>query len=157
MIKKVKEQVKEALRNGLIVDGLTTYTGDNIAITLSHKEGINSKNIHSFAWNCFLEATDIAKTFGLYGAGHDLLVDAPSGNIRGAGSAVAEIEFERDVNSKHCPAEAFLVFTADKCGPGAYNLPLYQIFCGPMHDGGLLLNPKMRKGFNFNNTLCCFI
>jgi fructose 1,6-bisphosphate aldolase/phosphatase len=83
----------------------------------------------------------------LYGAGQDLLVDAPSGNIRGAGPAVAEIEFQRDPGSADRPAEAFLIFAADKCGPGAYNYPLYTVFCDPMHNGGLLLSPKLHKGF----------
>ena len=76
-------------------------------------------------------------------------MDAPSGNLRGAGPGVAEIEFERDSKSKERPAEAFLVFAADKCGPGAFNLPLYLSFSDPMHNGGLLLNPKMRHGFTF--------
>jgi len=83
----------------------------------------------------------------VYGAGQDLLVSAPSGNVRGAGPAVAEIEFVRDPNSKDRPVEAVLVFAADKCGPGAYNFPLYTVFCDPMHNSGLLLNPKMHLGF----------
>src|SRR3990167_7686985 len=45
--------------------------------------------------------------------------------------------------------KGLLVFAADKCGPGMYNYPLYSVFCDPMHDGGLILNPKMRKGFVF--------
>jgi fructose 1,6-bisphosphate aldolase/phosphatase len=40
-----------------------------------------------------------------------------------------------------------MVFAADKCAPGAYNLPLYLAFCDPMHNGGLLLNPTLHKGF----------
>jgi fructose 1,6-bisphosphate aldolase/phosphatase len=39
------------------------------------------------------------------------------------------------------------VFAADKCGPGAYSYPLYSVFCDPMHNGGLLLSPKLHKGF----------
>jgi fructose 1,6-bisphosphate aldolase/phosphatase len=101
------------------------------------------------AWDAFLDGTKEAKAAGLYGAGQDLLVDAPSGNIRGAGPAVAEIELERDAASKHRPAEAFLVFAADKCSPGAYSFPLYSVFCDPMHNGGLLLSPKLHKGFTF--------
>jgi fructose 1,6-bisphosphate aldolase/phosphatase len=84
---------------------------------------------------------------GLCAAGQDLLADAPSGSVRGAGPAVAEIEFYRDPANKDRPAEAFLVFGADKCGPGAYNYPLYTAFCDPMHNGSLLLNSRMRRGF----------
>lgn len=141
-------QINKAIADGLLLDGLVTYTGDDIALIMSHTEGVGATAIHRFAWETFLAATKEAGLSGLYGAGQDLLVDAPSGNVRGAGPAVAEIEFERDSRSKDRPAEAFVVLAADKCGPGAYNLPLYEVFCDPMHDGGLLLNPKMRKGFS---------
>ena len=39
-----------------------------------------------------------------------------------------------------------MVFAADKCGPGAYNLPLYLAFADPMYCAGLML-PPMIKGF----------
>jgi fructose 1,6-bisphosphate aldolase/phosphatase len=129
---------------------MVTYTGDDIALLMSHTHGAGDRTVHKFAWDCFMAATEIAREEGCYGAGQDLLVDAPSGNVRGAGPGVAEIEFERDPKSAERAAEAFLIFTADKCGPGAYNLPLYLAFCDPMHDGGLLLNPKMHKGFTLD-------
>ncbi len=147
MLALVRTRVADAIAKGLLYDGLVTHTGDDIAITMSHGQGTGATDIHQFAWKCFLAATREAQQSGMYGAGQDLLVDAPAGNIRGAGPAVAEIEFTHDRESKNRPAEAFMVFTADKCGPGAYNYPFYSVFCDPMHDGGLLLNPKMRKGF----------
>jgi fructose 1,6-bisphosphate aldolase/phosphatase len=147
MMDIAKKRIADAIKKGLLIDGLATFTGDDIALTMSHKYGINAKEVHHFAWDCFIAATKEAQRTGLYGAGQDLLVDAPSSNVRGAGPAVAELEFERDNNSKNRPVEAFLVFTADKCGPGAYNYPFYSIFCDPMHNGGLLLNPKAKKGF----------
>src|SRR3989338_1385642 len=149
MMDLVKSQIAAAVEQKIIIDGLATYTGDDIAITMSHRRGINAPEIHQFAWNCFLSATSEAQKTGLYGAGQDLQVTAPAGTVKGAGPAVAELEFERDNQNKNRPAEAFLVFTADKCGPGSYNYPFYSVFCDPMHDGGLLLNPKMRKGFVF--------
>lgn len=147
MLELVRARVKEAIDRKLLFDGFVSHTGDDIAILMSHNRGVGNKEIHSFAWECFLAATREAQRAGLYGAGQDLLVDAPAGTVRGAGPAVAEIEFERDPHNKERPAEAFAVFAADKCGPGSYNYPLYTVFCDPMHDGGLLLNPKMRKGF----------
>jgi len=147
MMEAVNSRLREAMRRGLVLDGLVTHTGDDIAITMSHRLGVGALEIHRFAWDCFLAATSVAKDAGLYGAGQDLLVDAPSGNVRGAGPAVAEIEFIRDPKGKERPAEAFLIFAADKCGPGAYNFPLYSVFCDPMHNGGLLLGPKLHKGF----------
>jgi fructose 1,6-bisphosphate aldolase/phosphatase len=147
MLDTVRARLREAVQSRLVLDGLITYTGDDIAIIMSHTRGVGAREIHRFAWDSFLAATDDARVAGLYGAGQDLLVDAPSGNVRGAGPAVAEIEFDRDPAGRDRPAEPFLVFAADKCGPGAYNYPLYAVFCDPMHNGGLLLSPKLRKGF----------
>jgi fructose 1,6-bisphosphate aldolase/phosphatase len=90
-----------------------------------------------------MAGTKVAKEQGLYGAGQDLMKDAFSGNVRGMGPASCEMEFEER------PNEAFLFFTADKTEPGAYNLPLYLAFIDPMHNAGLMLSPKMAKGFTF--------
>ncbi|MFQ5923886.1 MAG: fructose 1,6-bisphosphatase, partial [Anaerolineales bacterium] len=38
--------------------------------------------------------------------------------------------------------------TADKCGPGAFNFPLWTVFTSPMYCAGLML-PNMRPGFRF--------
>lgn len=149
MLNGVRRRVFDAIGRNLLRDGLVTYTGDDIAIIMSHDRGPGATDVHSFAWDSFLAASAEAKAGGLYGAGQDLLVDAPSGNVRGAGPAVAEIEFVRDPQSKHRPAEPFLIFAADKCSPGAYNFPLYTVFCDPRHDGGLLLSPKIHEGLTF--------
>jgi len=149
MLESVRTRLGDAVRRRLLLDGVVTYTGDDIAIIMSHTRGAGAADVHRFAWDSFIAATESARAAGLYGAGQDLLVDAPSGNVRGAGPAVAEIEFERDPTSRDRPAEPFLVFAGDKCGPGAYNYPLYSVFCDPMHNGALLLSPKIRKGFTF--------
>lgn len=147
MLDAVRNEVDGAVRDGRILDGHVSYTGDDVAILMSHTRGEDDPDIHRFAWNTFLAATEAAKEDGLYGAGQDLLTDAPSGNVRGAGPAVAEIEFEHSLG-KPRPAESFMVFAADKCGPGAYNLPLYLAFADPMYCAGLML-PKMVQGFTF--------
>lgn len=147
MLQIVESELQNAARRSLVIDSLVTHTGDDIALIMSHRHGVGAPEIHRFAWDCFISATEQAKDAGLYGAGQDLLVDAPSGNVRGAGPAVAEIEFDRNPDSSDRPAEAFLVFAADKCGPGAYNYPLYTVYCDPMHNGGLLLSPKLHMGF----------
>lgn len=151
MLDAVQKLLKKNLTSGLLIDGLITYTGDDIAIICSHQHGINSSKIHiDFAWKAFLAATKIAQAQGNYGAGQDLLVDAPSGNVRGAGPGVAEIEFELNPKKGYRPAESFMIFAGDKCAPGAFNLPLYLAFSDPMHNGGLLLNPKMHSGWTFS-------
>ena len=148
MMESVRQDVAGAISSSLIIDGYVCHTGDDIAIIMSHTRGENDTEFHQFAWNAFIKATEIAREYGLYGAGQDLLVDAPSGNVRGAGPAVAEIEFEHTLEKPRA-AESFMVFAADKCGPGAYNLPLYLGFADPMYCGGLML-PPMIKGFTFH-------
>ncbi len=147
MLEHVKERVGSATGGGLLIDGVAVHTGDDIALIMSHRHGVGAAAVHRFAWNTFAIAASVASDAGLCAAGQDLLAEAPSGNVRGAGPAVAEIEFYRDPANKDRPTEAFLVFAADKCGPGAYSYPLYTAFCDPMHNGGLLLNPRMRPGF----------
>jgi fructose 1,6-bisphosphate aldolase/phosphatase len=64
------------------------------------------EKVHALAWETFEEATKVAKKLELYGAGQDLLADAFSGNIRGMGRGVAEMEInERTATSsrKDCP------------------------------------------------------
>lgn len=150
MLNAARMVVQEAQNKDLVIDSFVSHTGDDIAILTSHLRGTGNADIHQMAWAAFLAATTHAQARGLYGAGQDLLTDAPSGNIRGAGPAVAEIEFEHSPvkTNKARPAESFMVFAADKCGPGAYNLPLYLAFADPMYCAGLML-PKMIRGFRF--------
>ena len=151
MLDRVRSDVQGAIDRGLLIDGFVFHVGDDIAIVMTHTRGKDDTEIHQFAWDSFLAATAIAQEYGLYGAGQDLLVDAPSGNVRGAGPGVAEVEFEHDPvpgNSERS-AESFMIFAADKCGPGAYNLPIFLGFADPMFCAGLML-PRMIKGFDFN-------
>jgi fructose 1,6-bisphosphate aldolase/phosphatase len=151
MVEAVMEKLNDAREKRLVIDSFISHTGDDIAILISHTRGKGNREIHQMAWKTFLAATAIAARRGLYGAGQDLLVDAPAGNIRGAGPAVAEIEFEHNPEKKNPvrPAESFMVFAADKCGPGAFNLPLYLAFADPMYCAGLML-PKLIRGFRFD-------
>lgn len=143
---KVLDAVSSHIREGskgTVIDSYVGFTGDDIAILMTHEGGAGNEKIHKLAWEAFKEGADVAKEQGLYGAGQDLLKDAFSGNVRGMGPAVAEMEFEER------PNEPFLVFAADKTDPGAYNLPLYLAFADPMYCAGLILSPKMSKGFKF--------
>ncbi|MDD4857934.1 MAG: fructose-1,6-bisphosphate aldolase/phosphatase [Candidatus Krumholzibacteria bacterium] len=144
---RLKSRVREFIEDKgtkLIHDYFLSSTGDDIAILISHSRGEGNSDIHKLAWDAFKAGTELAKEMGLYGAGQDLLKDAFSGNIKGMGPAVAEMEFEER------PNEPFLFFAADKTDPGAYNLPLYLGFVDPMYCSGLILSPKMSKGFKFD-------
>ena len=151
MMEATRKAADEAIKSDLLIDCYVAHTGDDICMTTSHTNGPNDTDVHQFAWNTFLKATDIAREYGLYGAGQDLLGDAPSGNIRGAGPAVAEVEFDHDPVKTNPirPAESFMVLAADKCGPGAYNLPMFLGFADPMYCAGLML-PRVGDGFTFN-------
>ena len=94
MMDAVRRDVAGAIERGLLIDAYISHTGDDIAMVMSHTNGEGHPDVHSFCWDAFVNATEIAKEYGLYGAGQDLLTDAPSGNVRGAGPAVAEIEMD---------------------------------------------------------------
>lgn len=143
MLDKAKEVTAGAIKNGLLTDAKVTFTGDDIALLMAHTRGVDNPDIHKFAWDTFVETTKIAKSQGLYGAGQDLLKDAFSGNVRGMGPGSCEMEIEER------PAEPFIVFAADKCGPGVFNYPLFSGFADPYHNAGLLLAPEMNAGFTY--------
>jgi len=138
----IRDAVKAGMK-GLLTDYYMATTGDDIALLMAHSRGAGNPDVHHLAWEAFLAGTETAKAQGLYGAGQDLLVESFSGNVKGMGPGVAELEFEER------PNEPFLVFMADKTDPGAYNLPLYLAFADPMNSAGLLLSPEINKGFRF--------
>lgn len=142
LLAAVDETVKQAVGRS-IIDYALNFTGDDVAILLTHDRGVDDESVHRLAWDAFTVGTEVARRQGLYGAGQDLLKDAFSGNTRGLGPAVAEMEFEER------PNEPFLMFTADKTEPGAYNLPLFLAFADPMYNAGLMLSPSGGKGYRF--------
>ncbi len=127
----------------LLLDYHISHTGDDIAILMTHTHGENDEQIHQLAWDAFRAGTDTARQQGLYGAGQDLLKDSFSGNVRGMGPAVAEMEIDERAS------EPFLFFAADKTDPGAYNLPLYLAFTDVMNTPGLILSSKISRGYRF--------
>lgn len=127
----------------LLIDFYIGYTGDDIHIIMSHTAGVDNDRIHRLAWDAFTEGTKVAKEQGLYGAGQDLLKDSFSGNVKGMGPGVAEIEMEER------PSEVFCVFAADKTEPGAFNFPLWRTFVDSGSNTGLLINEKLAEGVNF--------
>lgn len=143
MLEVARAEMKKAREKDLIIDFKVSYTGDDIALLMSHTRGVDNSDIHKLAWDIFMATTGVAKKQGLYGAGQDLLKDSFSGNVRGMGPGAAEIEFEER------PAEPFIFFAADKTSPGVFNYPLFSGFADPFHNAGLLLSSEMQKGFFF--------
>lgn len=142
LLKAVEGYISEKGRDA-IQDFHVSFTGDDIALLFSHGLGKGNPKVHQLAWDAFVAGTQVAREQGLYGAGQDLLKDSFSGNVKGMGPAVAEMEFDER------PNEPFLFFAADKTDPGAYNLPLYLAFADPMYNSGLILSPSMNRGFRF--------
>ncbi|HHW02397.1 MAG TPA: fructose 1,6-bisphosphatase [Thermoanaerobacterales bacterium] len=137
------EKALEQKGQGLLEDFKVTCVGDDINLVMTHRKGVDNEQIHRLAWETFLSCTQVARKLKLYGAGQDLLSDSFSGNIRGMGPGVAEMEFEER------PSEPVIVFMADKTEPGAWNLPLYKMFADPFNTIGLVIDPKMHDGFKF--------
>jgi fructose 1,6-bisphosphate aldolase/phosphatase len=133
----------EKMGNELLIDHYIGYSGDDIHIVMTHKFGTDNEKIHKLAWDAFSEGTKTAKNQGLYGAGQDLLKDSFSGNVRGMGPGVAEIEMDER------PSEVFCIFAADKTEPGAFNFPFWRMFVDAGSNTGLLINEKLAAGVTF--------
>ncbi len=143
VIKTVEEHVSKGASEGVIIDYRVFHVGDDIFILMTHDKGTDNPDVHGLAWEAFKKGAEVAKELGLYAAGQDLLKDAFSGNVRGMGPGVAEMEIEER------PAEPFVVFGADKTEPGAFNLPLFKIFADPFNTAGLVIDPRLHVGFKF--------
>jgi fructose 1,6-bisphosphate aldolase/phosphatase len=140
LIKTAEESLK---KTDLLIDFVVTNCGDDLELIMTHQHGVDSDKIHQLAWDIFEKAASKAKELKLYGAGQDLLKDAFSGNIRGMGPGIAEIEFtERK-------AEPVVTFLMDKTEPGAFNLPIFRIFGDPFNTAGLIIDPSFHAGFRF--------
>ena len=137
MMQTVRSEIQGAVNGSLIIDGFVSHTGDDMALIMTRTRGINDTTLHQFAWDTFLEATSVAQKMGFYGAG----------------PGVAELELGHNPvrSNKVRPAESFMVFAADTCGPGAYNLRLFLAFADPMYCAGLM-RPKLIDGFRDTGT-----
>lgn len=144
LVEGVKKYVTQRSKEeALLIDYYIGYTGDDIHIIMTHALGVENEKIHKLAWDAFKEGTKLAKEQGLYGAGQDLLKDAFSGNVKGMGPGVAEIEMEER------PSEVFCILAADKTEPGAFNFPFWRMFVDARSNSGLIINEKLASGVTF--------
>src|SRR4030067_206124 len=143
ILAKASESLKKAKADGLLVDYYVTKCGDDLELIMTHQQGEGNDKIHKLAWDTFTRGTELAKKLKLYGAGQDLLSDAFSGNVKGMGPGVAEMEFEER------KSEPIIIFMADKTSSGAWNMPLYKMFADPFNTIGLVIAPNMHAGFSF--------
>ncbi len=141
LIASANESLAPAKKQGMLVDYFVTFCGDDLELIMTHTHGVDSEKIHKLAWDTFTTGTQVAKKLKLYGAGQDLLSDAFSGNVKGQGPGVAEMEIEERTS------EPILIFMADKTSSGSWNLPIYKMFCDPFNTAGLVIAPSLHKGF----------
>jgi fructose 1,6-bisphosphate aldolase/phosphatase len=143
LLKIGEKRLKQAKESGLINSYYVFNAGDDLELLMVHRKGEDNPEIHKLAWNIFQEAAKKAMNLKLYGAGQDLLKTAFSGNIRGMGPGVAEMEIEER------QSDPIVVFAADKTEPGAFNYPMFRIFADPTSTAGLVIDPNMGGGFKF--------
>jgi len=143
LIHEAMEQLTAAQARKQLVDFHVFNCGDDLELVMTHTMGEDNAEIHKLAWDVFLGCTEIAKKLKLYGAGQDLLSDAFSGNVKGMGPGVAEMEIEER------RSEPIIVFAGDKCSAGAWNMPLYKMFADPFNTAGLVISNEMNAGFRF--------
>ncbi|MCJ7445393.1 MAG: fructose-1,6-bisphosphatase [Methanotrichaceae archaeon] len=143
LIRTAESHLEQVRKSGALIDFRVMSCGDDLELLMTHINGCDNGEIHAIAWECFEQATETAKKLKLYGAGQDLLSDAFSGNIRGMGPGVAEMEFNERVS------EPIVAFMMDKTEPGAFNLPIFRMFADPFNTAGLVIDPACHQGFVF--------
>lgn len=143
LVETAEEVLSKAVEEETLIDFYVATCGDDLQLIMTHRKGVDSEDVHGLAWTAFKEATKVAKELGLYGAGQDLLKDAFSGNIRGMGPGIAEMEITLR------KSEPVVTFHMDKTEPGAFNLPIFRMFADPFNTAGLVIDPHMHMGFRF--------
>lgn len=143
LIEVAETNLAKKQKEGRIEDYRVMGVGDDLQLIMTHQQCTDCTSIHQLAWETFEMATEKAKELCLYGAGQDLLADSFSGNIKGMGPGIAEMEIEVR------KSEPIVVFMMDKTEPGAFNLPIFRIFADPFNTAGLILDPGLHGGFSF--------
>ncbi len=143
VLNRAQECLQAARKDGLLADFHVTNCGDDVELIMTHESGEESDRIHKLAWDTFVECTSVARKLKLHGAGQDLLAEAFSGNVKGMGPGVAEMQIDER------QAETVLIFMADKTSSGAWNMPLYRMFADPFNTIGLVIASNMHSGFAF--------
>src|SRR5213595_401407 len=133
--------VKEAIFTSLIV----THTGDDVAVTGIMTETVDMSVVDELMWDALQEGARKAAELGLYGPGQDLVADAFTGNLRGAGPATVAVPFPV---RKDNASQTVLVSFADKTEPMAFNYYATGAYMLPRFNTGLVIAAsKMKRGY----------
>src|SRR5215831_2849437 len=126
---------------------MVTHTGDDVAVTGIMSEAVPMEVVDELLWDAFVEGTAKATELGLYGPGQDLIADAFTGNLRGAGPASVVLPLPIRPDN---PSQTVVVSFADKTEPMAFNYYATGAYLNPRFNSGLVIaSSKMKRGYIF--------
>jgi fructose 1,6-bisphosphate aldolase/phosphatase len=124
---------------------IVTHTGDDVAVTGIMAESVDMSVVDQLMWDALQEGARKASELGLYGPGQDLVADAFTGNLRGAGPATVVLPLPL---RKDNPSQTVLVSFADKTEPMAFNYYATGAYLLPRFNTGLVIAAsKMKHGY----------
>jgi len=124
---------------------IVTHTGDDVAVTGIMTETVDMTVVDELMWDALQLGADKAKELGLYGPGQDLVADAFTGNLRGAGPATVTLPFPV---RKDNPSQTVLLSFADKTEPMAFNYYATGAYVLPRFNTGLVIaSSRMKRGY----------
>ncbi len=126
---------------------MVTHTGDDVAVTGIMSEKTPMEVVDGLMWDALKLGADKAAELGLYGPGQDLVADAFTGNLRGAGPATVVLPLPvRPDNA----SQTVLLSFADKTEPMAFNYYATGAYLLPRFNSGLVIaSSKMKRGYVF--------
>src|SRR5438445_3051413 len=126
---------------------IVTPTGDEIAVTGIMTDSVDMSVVDELMWDALQEGAHKAAELGLYGPGQDLVADAFTGNLRGAGPATVALPLPV---RKDNPSQTVLVSFADKTEPLAFNYYATGACLLPRFNTGLVIaSSRMKRGYIF--------
>jgi fructose 1,6-bisphosphate aldolase/phosphatase len=127
---------------------IVTHTGDDVAVTGIVAESVDMGAVDELMWDALQEGAGKAAELGLYGPGQDLVADAFTGNLRGAGPATVALPFP--VRKENASQTVLLSF-ADKTEPMAFNYFATGAYLLPRFNTGLIIaSSRMKRGYLFD-------
>ncbi|MGH7267228.1 MAG: fructose 1,6-bisphosphatase, partial [Candidatus Rokuibacteriota bacterium] len=126
---------------------MVTHTGDDVAVTGIMSERTPMEVVDELMWDALSEGAAKAGELGLYGPGQDLIADAFTGNLRGAGPA--SVVLPLPVRPEN-PSQTVVASFADKTEPMAFNYYATGAYLLPRFNSGLVIAAsRMKKGYIF--------
>jgi fructose 1,6-bisphosphate aldolase/phosphatase len=124
---------------------IVTHTGDDVALTGIMAETVDMTVVDELLWDALQLGAEKATELGLYGPGQDLVADAFTGNLRGAGPATVALPLPVRRDN---PSQTVLVSFADKTEPMAFNYYATGAYLLPRFNTGLVIAAsKMKRGY----------